>query len=61
MSSEKPTALVTGAATGIGRSVAIALANGNAEAYVELVLACRHLKRVAGLMASVPDEMVSFS
>ena len=39
----------------------MALASGNAEAYVELVLACRHLKRIAGLMASVPDEMVAFS
>jgi phosphate uptake regulator len=39
----------------------IPLANGNAEAYVETVLACRHLKRVASLMATVPEEMVSFS
>jgi phosphate uptake regulator len=39
----------------------IPLAEGNAEAYVEMVLACRHLKRVASLMATVPEEMVSFS
>ena len=39
----------------------IPLAEGNAEAYVEMVLACRHLKRVASLMATVPEELVPFS
>jgi len=32
----------------------------NAEFVVELVLACRHLKRIANLMEAIPDELHSF-
>jgi phosphate uptake regulator len=33
---------------------------GSPELLVELVLACRHLKRIANLMEAVPDELHSF-
>jgi phosphate transport system protein len=33
---------------------------GNPELLVELVLACRHVKRIANLMESIPDELHSF-
>jgi phosphate uptake regulator len=39
---------------------AITKGEGGAELLVELVLACRHLKRIASLMETVPDELHSF-
>lgn len=38
----------------------IAKGDGSAEMMVELVLACRHLKRIEGLLQAIPDEMHSF-
>jgi phosphate transport system protein len=39
---------------------AISKGFGNSEMLVDLVLACRHLKRIANLMESIPDEQHSF-
>jgi len=39
---------------------AIARGTGSPEITVELVLACRHVKRIATLMESIPDETHSF-
>ena len=39
---------------------AIAGGGGNAETFVELVLACRHIKRIANTMDSIPDELYAF-
>ena len=39
---------------------AISKGNGNSEMLVDLVLACRHLKRIASLMETIPDELHSF-
>jgi phosphate uptake regulator len=38
----------------------ISRGEGSPELLVELVLACRHLKRIANLMEAVPDELHSF-
>ena len=38
----------------------ISKGNGSSEMIVDLVLACRHLKRIATLLESVPDELRSF-
>jgi phosphate transport system protein len=38
----------------------ISRGSGSPEMAVELVLACRHLKRIASLMESIPDELHSF-
>ena len=39
---------------------AISKGNGTPESLVELVLAYRHLKRIANLMEAIPDELHSF-
>ncbi len=39
---------------------AISSGQGSPEMAVELVLACRHLKRIAGLLEAIPDELHSF-
>ena len=39
---------------------AITSGNGSAETFVELVLACRHLKRIANTMELIPDELHAF-
>jgi phosphate transport system protein len=39
---------------------AITKGEGSAEMLVELVLACRHLKRIEGLLQAIPDELHSF-
>jgi phosphate transport system protein len=39
---------------------AISRGGGDAEMYVEVVLACRHLKRIAQTMESIPDELRAF-
>jgi phosphate uptake regulator len=39
---------------------AITKGQGSAEMLVELVLACRHLKRIEGLLQAIPDELHSF-
>ena len=39
---------------------AISKGNVSPESLVELVLACRHLKRIANLMEAIPDELHSF-
>lgn len=39
---------------------AIAAGGGSAETFVDLVLACRHLKRIANTMESIPDELHAF-
>jgi len=38
----------------------IARVDGSAEMSVELVLACRHLKRIALLMEAIPEELHAF-
>jgi phosphate uptake regulator len=38
----------------------ISQGHGNPELLVELVLACRHVKRIANLMETIPDEQHSF-
>lgn len=38
----------------------IASEKSDPEAIVEIVLACRHLKRIAGLLVSIPEELSSF-
>ena len=38
----------------------IARGGGNAEMFVELVLACRHLKRICNTMEAIPDELHAF-
>jgi phosphate transport system protein len=39
---------------------AVARGDSSPEVLVELVLACRHLKRIANLLQTVPDELHSF-
>jgi len=39
---------------------AISKGYGSSEMLVDLVLACRHLKRIASLLEAVPDELHSF-
>lgn len=39
---------------------AITNGGGHAEIFVELVLACRHLKRIANTMELIPDELHAF-
>jgi hypothetical protein len=39
---------------------AISEGRGSPEILVELVLACRHLKRISHMLESIPDELVSF-
>ncbi|HYG75202.1 MAG TPA: PhoU domain-containing protein [Planctomycetota bacterium] len=39
---------------------AIARGGNNAEIFVEVVLACRHLKRIATTLESIPDELNAF-
>jgi phosphate uptake regulator len=38
----------------------IAAQNGEPEMVVEVVLACRHLERIAGLLVAIPGELHSF-
>lgn len=39
---------------------AVSKGDSSAETLVELVLACRHLKRIANLLQAIPDELHSF-
>lgn len=38
----------------------ISFGGGSPEMFVELVLACRHLKRIANTMEAIPDELHAF-